>query len=42
MVKYYMQYKESVYPNDWFRIGDQELIRAKNLLELEDFGSYRF
>ena len=32
-----MQYRESVYPNDWFRIGDQELVRAKNLFELEDF-----
>jgi len=31
-----MQRKESEYPNDWFRIGDRELRRAKNLLDLKD------
>lgn len=31
-----MQRKESAYPDDWFRIGDRELKRARNLLQLND------
>ena len=31
-----MQHEESVYPEDWFKIGDKELTRAKNLLNLGD------
>jgi len=31
-----MRLEESRYPKDWFRIGDKELKRAKNLLSLED------
>jgi len=31
-----MQREESRYPKDWFRIGDKELYRAKNLLKLKD------
>ena len=31
-----MPREESRYPKDWFRIGDKELIRAKNLLKLGD------
>lgn len=26
-----MRRKESLYPKDWFKIGDKELERAKNL-----------
>ena len=28
--------EESRYPPDWFRIGDRELVRAENLLNLAD------
>jgi HEPN domain-containing protein len=31
-----MKRKESHYPKDWFRIGDKELKRARNLLNLGD------
>ena len=31
-----MRREESRYPEDWFRIGDKELKRAQNLLELGD------
>lgn len=31
-----MRHEESRYPKDWFRIGDKELKRAKNLLNLGD------
>lgn len=31
-----MRREESRYPGDWFRIGDNELRRAQNLLSLED------
>ena len=31
-----MRPEESQYPEDWFRIGDKELERAKNLLNLSD------
>ncbi len=31
-----MQPEESRYPKDWFRIGDKEFYRAKNLLKLRD------
>jgi len=31
-----MRREESCYPKDWFRIGDKELERAKNLLNLGD------
>jgi HEPN domain-containing protein len=31
-----MRRKESLYPKDWFRIGDKELKRAENLLRLKD------
>ena len=31
-----MRPEESVYPEDWFKIGDKELNRAKNLLNLGD------
>lgn len=31
-----MPREESRYPEDWFRIGDKELERAKNLLNLGD------
>jgi HEPN domain-containing protein len=31
-----MRRKESLYPKDWFRIGDKELKRAENLLKLND------
>ncbi len=31
-----MQSEESQYPEDWFRIGDKELKRAKNLFDLND------
>ncbi len=32
-----MRREESRYPKDWFRIGDKELERARNLLKLRDF-----
>ena len=32
-----MRGKESLYPQDWFRIGDKELKRAENLFKLGDF-----
>lgn len=31
-----MRREESRYPQDWFRIGDKELKRARNLLNLGD------
>lgn len=31
-----MPRKESLYPKDWFRIGEKEIQRAENLLRLED------
>lgn len=31
-----MRRKESLYPMDWFKIGDKELERANNLLSLDD------
>ena len=31
-----MKYEESDYPQDWFRIGDKEFKRSKNLLGLGD------
>ena len=31
-----MRREQSRYPEDWFRIGDKELKRAQNLLELGD------
>jgi HEPN domain-containing protein len=31
-----MPRRESLYPDDWFRIGNQDLDRARNLLKLED------
>lgn len=31
-----MKREESRYPQDWFRVGDKELMRAQNLLNLED------
>lgn len=31
-----MKREESHYPRDWFRIGDKELKRARNLLNLGD------
>lgn len=31
-----MKCEESRYPQDWFRVGDKELMRAQNLLNLED------
>ncbi len=31
-----MRREESRYPKDWFKIGDKELERAKNLLNLGD------
>ena len=31
-----MKFEESRCPGDWFRIGDKELKRARNLLSLED------
>lgn len=31
-----MNSKESVYPSDWFKIGDREIKRARNLLDLQD------
>ena len=31
-----MQPEESQYPEDWFRIGNKELERAKNLFNLSD------
>ena len=32
-----MRQNESLYPQDWFRIGAKELKRAENLLALDDF-----
>lgn len=32
-----MDLKESGYSQDWFRIGEKELKRAKNLFDLKDF-----
>ena len=37
-----MPREESRYPQDWFRIGDRELNRARNLLLLKDFGGAAF
>jgi HEPN domain-containing protein len=31
-----MPRKESLYPKDWFRIGEKEIQRAENLLRLAD------
>ncbi len=31
-----MKAEESLYPQDWFRIGEKEFKRAKNLLDIED------
>lgn len=31
-----MRREESLYPKDWFKIGDKDLERAKNLLNLGD------
>lgn len=31
-----MPREESRYPRDWFRVGDKDLQRARNLLELRD------
>jgi len=31
-----MRRKESLYPEDWLKIGDKELTRAENLLRLKD------
>lgn len=31
-----MKREESRYPQDWFRVGDKELMHAQNLLNLED------
>lgn len=31
-----MEREESQYPKDWFRIGDKEIERARNLLKLGD------
>ncbi len=31
-----MPRKESLYPKDWFRIGEKEIQRAENLLRFED------
>lgn len=31
-----MPRKESLYPKDWFRLGEKEIRRAENLLRLED------
>lgn len=37
-----MKGKESNYPSDWFRLGDKELIRASNLLQLNDLDGAAF
>ncbi len=37
-----MRPEESVYPEDWFKIGDKELNRAKNLLNLGNLDRYPF
>lgn len=37
-----MQREESRYPRDWFRIGEKELKRARNLLDLRDLGGAGF
>jgi len=31
-----MEREESQYPKDWFRVGDREIERARNLLKLGD------
>ena len=31
-----MRREESLYPKDWFRIGQKEIRRAENLLNLSD------
>lgn len=37
-----MPREESRYPQDWFRIGDKELERARNLLTLKDLEGAAF
>jgi len=37
-----MKYEESRYFRDWFKIGDNELRRAQNLLDLKDLGGAGF
>ena len=37
-----MQPEESQYSEDWFRIGNKELDRAKNLFNLSDLGGAGF
>lgn len=37
-----MQRNDSIYPHDWFRIGDKEIQRAENLLKLSDLGGAAF
>ncbi len=37
-----MQREESLYPKDWFRIGEKELKRAENLFNLGDLAGAGF
>lgn len=37
-----MEPKESQYPEDWFKIGDKELTRAKTLLDAKDLSGTAF